>query len=151
MNRLLVSIVTVGLVWVTATGVASADKMSELKAVTDQAVAARNALDAAKRCALLHDNATELGPNAMFPISGKKRLCASMAAAWAGLQSFRLQRFNTKYQVVDNTGYVVGHVRVVVRPKGGGRPIIRHNYYSSTYVYMKDGWKQLGLHIRRLD
>ena len=150
MNRLLVSIVTVGLVWITATGVASADKMSELKAISDQMVAARTTLDAAKRCALLHDDATVLGPNAMFPTTGKKRQCASMAAGWAGLQSLRIQRFNTKHQVVNNTGYVTGHVRVVVRPKGRG-PIIRHNYYSSTYVYMKDGWKQLGLHIHPLD
>ena len=33
MNRILVSIVTAGLVWVTAAGVASADRLSELKAV----------------------------------------------------------------------------------------------------------------------
>ena len=150
MNRFLVSIVTVGLVWITATGVASADKMSELKAVSGQMLEARNTLDAAKRCALLHDEATELGPNSMFPISGKKRLCASMAAAWAGLKSLRIQRFNTKHQVVDNTGYVTGHVRVLVRPKGGGLRI-RHTYYSSTYVYTKDGWKQLGMHIHPLD
>ena len=150
MNRLLASVITVGLVWFSGTGVALADKMSELKAVAAQMAEARNTLDAAAICANLHDDVTSLGPNTIFPTTGKKARCGSTTAGFAALQSLRVQLFNTNYQVVDNTGYVTGHSRVIVRPKGG-RPIIRHNYYSTTYVYTEDGWKQLGFHLQPLD
>jgi ketosteroid isomerase-like protein len=150
MNKFLVSIATVGLVWSASTGAVLADKMSELEAVAAQMAEARNKLDAAAICANLHDDVTALGPNTMFPSTGKKALCASTTAGFAALQSLRVQLFNTNHQVVDNTGYVTGHSRVIVRPKGG-RPLIRHNYYSTTYVYTDDGWKQIGLHLHPLD
>jgi ketosteroid isomerase-like protein len=150
MKRLLVSVITVGLVWFYGTGFASADKMSELVAVAAQMADARANLDAPTICSNLHDDVTALGPNTMFPTTGKKALCGSTTAGFAALESLRVQLFNTNHQVVDNTGYVTGHSRVILRPKGG-RPIIRQNYYSTTYVYTEDGWKQLGFHLHPLD
>ena len=139
MKKALVTIATVGLVWSASTGAVLADKMSELKEVAAQMAEARANLDADTICGNLHDDVTALGPNTMFPTTGKKALCGATTAGFAALQSLRVQLFNTNYQVVDNTGYVTGHSRVIVRPKGG-RPIIRHNYYSTTYVHTEDGY-----------
>ena len=150
MKRLLVAMITVGLVSFAGAGVALADKMSELKAVAAQFVEARVNLDADMICANLHDDVTTFGPTAMFPTMGKKAVCGATKAGFAALESFRAQLFHTNHQVVDNTGYVTGHVRVIVRPKTGAVRI-RHNYYAQTFVYTADGWKQLGLLIHPLD
>ena len=150
MNRLTIAMISASFVWFSGVGLASADKMSELKAVAAQMAEARANLDAETICNNLHDEVTTLGPNTMFPSTGKRARCAATKAGFAALESFRVQLFNTNHQVVDNTGYVTGHARVILRPKGG-RPIIRHNYYSTTYVYTEDGWKQLGLHLHPLD
>lgn len=150
MNRLMVSIISASLVWFSGMGIASADKMSELKAVAAQMADARANLDADTICKNLHVDVIALGPNTMFPSAGKRALCGATRGSFAALESLRVQLFNTNHLVVDNTGYVTGHSRVIVRPKGG-RPIIRHNYYSTTYVYTADGWKQIGFHLHPLD
>jgi ketosteroid isomerase-like protein len=150
MNKLLVSVITVGLVWSAGTGIASADKMSELVAIAAQMADARANLDADTICNNLHDDVVALGPNTMFPSTGKRALCGATRGSFAALESLRVQLFNTNHLVVENTGYVTGHSRVIVRPKGG-RPFIRQNYYSTTYAYTADGWKQIGFHLHPLD
>ena len=124
-----------------------ADKLSELRDIHNKMVQAYQTLNPQMMCDLFHEKTIRLIGPSLFPNVGKKAACGSIRAGWRAFEGFRMTLYEPKYAVVDNTGVVMAHYRVVIRRKGGS-VAIGQGHHSTTYVHTNGGWQMLAYHVK---
>lgn len=129
--------------------VARGADVDDLRAATDQFIAALNQQDLDGVMALYHDQAVVFGTNAPFPTDGKAALRQGLQMAFSNNESLTAQPMNPQYRVIGNSGIVIGHGMLAVKPKDGPLQTLFIRVLQN-WVKADGKWLLVSSHLSRL-
>ena len=115
----------------TPLAVYSAD-VDDLKATSEQALAALNKRDVDAYMAFVHDQYVGFGANAPFPAEGKAALRQVIQALLSNSESFTATPINSQFRVIGNLGVVSGY--------GAGAAKLKDGPMQTTFIRVLQTW-----------
>ena len=144
MKRLFILFIAVFLLVVPSSVLGS--DLDDLKAATRKFVQAFNALDADAVAQMTQPGLSVFDADSPFPTIYQDRdaVKAGMQDWFVGLESMNIVVVDPQYNVVENTGIMLGYETNTYKPKDGPSAA---SYYRISITFIKSGSKWLALNI----